>query len=125
MWLPRAGDLAGRLLIPGIALYLDHYDRDGVRLLGFGRQGRQGRQDRQDINYSAFIRRSLQSTLDDEQLSSATTDPASLSEIINAVVGTELVMYFALARVLGGFDNGSIPLEEYPAGSHGPEGWPV
>ncbi|WP_257159822.1 hypothetical protein [Corynebacterium cystitidis] len=119
MWLPRAGDLAGRLLIPGIALYLDHYDRDDVRLLGFGRQGRQ------DINYSAFIRRSLQSTLDDEQLSSATTDPASLSEIINAAVGTELVMYFALARVLGGFDNGSIPLEEYPAGSHGPEGWPV
>lgn len=93
-----AGDLAGRLLIPGIAQYLEQYDHDGVRLLGVGRE---------DVDYPAFVGESLSTAgtalNDDRLIDSASfiagdaTDPATLNTIVSAAADTRLVLYFALA----------------------------
>lgn len=97
-----AGDLARRLLIPGIAEYLDEYPETGIRLIGSGRSPVE--------DYPRLIRKALsgrRSTADAPSreladharyLVADATDTTDLQLLIDAAgTGTRLILYFALS----------------------------
>lgn len=97
-----AGDLARRLLIPGIAEYLDEHPETGIRLIGSGRSPVE--------DYPRLIRKALSgrdSTADAPSreladharyLVADATDATDLQRLIDAAgTGTRLILYFALS----------------------------